>query len=189
MSEFTKNHVSSTGFPPVFPCFSYNSGFFRQSHILELPEEVLRIILSYVPDQLTVGQVCKDFYRVSCSLNAHRIEIRGEHEFDGGFSIYQSVLNSNRKVESLTFSNCDLKRTYFLRKIIENIGENIKTVEIRNVRMYMKVFSLLKLMPNLEKLRFFEFSIDIKNLQNFKLQLHKLKELEIETTFLENFLD
>lgn len=150
-----------------------------------LPEEILREILTFIPDQLSVGEVCKKFYKISCSLSSYRLEIREDYEADEEVtieSIYQNVLSSCRKIESVRISLCDISATYHLRKIIQHIGEDVKEVTFFEMQMCMKSFGLLNSMPNLEKLEFVNTRMDVKLKvpRNFKLELHQLRECNVK---------
>jgi hypothetical protein len=122
------------------------------------------MILSYVPDQLLVGQICRKFYDVSCSLEGYSLTIRTQTldgdpnmkvvEFLEDESIFSSIVNSKRKIEVLYLNelHIDPPNSQKLQIIIEIFGAGIKELNISDCKLSMAEISLLSLMPQLHTL-------------------------------------
>ena len=159
--------------------------------ILQLPNEVLREILSYVPNQLVVGVVCRKFYEISCSLKAYRLYLGNDSVYNGRYFVRvddveccKSIMRSHRKIESLHFTsnretniqNDDWQR---LLKIIAVIGLNIPKFIISSRSIGKKELLLINLMPNLEKLEITSVYEKPDIPKNFQFQLSNLRELTV----------
>jgi hypothetical protein len=159
---------------------------------LDLPDEVLWMILSYVPNQLLVGQTCRKFYDVSCSLETFSLTIEtttldgdpsmNVTEFLENESIFASIVNSKRRIENLELVGLNLYQSNIgkLQAVVENIGARIKQLTISNCRLSMAEIALLNLMPQLKHIDL--GSVQLKNIwsvSNFQLNLPKLKMIEI----------
>jgi hypothetical protein len=150
------------------------------------------MILSYIPDQLLVGQTCRKFYDLSCSLESYSLTIRTKilegdpkmevTKFLEDESIFSSIIDSKRRIEKLNLESLDLDppNDLKLQRIIENFGARIKTLTVSDCRLSMEDIAKLNSMPQLE---FIELeSVDCKNYarsSNFRLNLPKLKMLDI----------
>jgi hypothetical protein len=160
--------------------------------LLDLPDEVLRMILSYVPNQLSMGQTCRKFYDLSCSLEGYSLIIETKilegdskkkfAEFLEDPSIFDSIVKSKRRIEKLELKslNLDPSNIRKLQAIIENIGARIKQLTVGYCRLSMAEIALLNLMPQLEHIEL--GSVRLKNLssvRNFQLNLFELKTIEI----------
>jgi hypothetical protein len=151
-------------------------------NILQLPDEILRMILNHHPKQLVISQVCKRFYSISCGLKSLSMTIdqyvrkRWSLEDD---SILNSILNSKRKIHSIKIvivvDLCDKR----LVKILEVVGGNVKKGEIRATKVSAKAIQLLNLMPNLERLELHIQTISGDVPDDFRMQLSKLIDLEL----------
>jgi hypothetical protein len=92
------------------------------------------MILSYVPNQLLVGQTCRKIYDLSCSLETYTLiiettKLAGDSkkkitEFLEDESIFASIVNSKRRIEKLFLEGLDLDPTNSkeLQAILENVG-------------------------------------------------------------------
>lgn len=166
-----------------------------QSHILELPEEILRIIFKLISDNFTVGQVCKRFYSISCGMKAVRMSFLN-CELDN--KILDSVLNSGRKIEALSYSSY----SNVLEEILTRRGETIKEVKIDgqdefntdkkdnegdfiiNYTFDFKAIELLNKTPNITLLHLSEITVEdqLRVPKNFQLQLNHLVDLKISNS-------
>jgi hypothetical protein len=160
--------------------------------LLDLPDEVLRMILSYIPDQLSMGQTCRKFYDLSCSLEGYSLiiettKLAGDSkkkvtEFLEDESIFDSIVNSKRRIENLELISLNLNSTNGkkLQRIIENFGARIKTLTVSNCRLSKAEVGLINAMPELmiiclESVKF----KNIWSVRNFQLNLPKLRMLVI----------
>lgn len=98
--------------------------------------------------------------------------------------VFQSIMNSGRKIESLVITSENQNQTLNqqrLREVIENIGENIKELQIRWRSLDIDGVDLLNLMPNLQKLELCYNSCEkLKVPESFQLRLNNLKELNVQ---------
>lgn len=162
--------------------------------ILQLPNEILREILSYVPNQLVVGEICTRFYEISCTLKSYQLILkipRLQRVPNATFiddEVCRSIIRSDRKIESIKIF-FDHSRTitdhawHNLMSVIDVIGENIREMTIRANELSWRELRMLKLMPNLHKLVIFkkyEPTFTHKISRNFCLRLHNLRELQVD---------
>lgn len=160
---------------------------------MQLPDEILRTIISFIPTQLVVGQVCKKFYEISCSLKA--FNLRMEIPYKGvrknlrvnidDDKVFDNIMKSKRKVKTL-YIHSDMQRTILpstrvkLKKIIKQIGGNVVEVGIFSKVMTLEEFELFNLMPNLQKLSLdLVTSEKLKIPQSFQLRLNNLRQLAV----------
>jgi hypothetical protein len=158
---------------------------------LELPTEVLREILSYIPEQLVVGQTCKKFYEVSCSLGSFNLTIferRPIFSFRGTtFSeieengMFRSIANTSRRVDDLSVSFCNRVVTFpILLQFSQNLTKNVKKLDVADYKMTLKNIMLLNPMPNLNSVTFKNVKCTNFSLpSNFRFNLHHLKTLTV----------
>jgi hypothetical protein len=161
-------------------------------NILQLPDEMLRMILAYVSDQLSIDRVCKRFYSISSSLKSFHISIdtyekgwkRWKLEDDG---ILESILCSKKKISSITITGREMYSDR-LKKVLEVVGGNVKEAMILSMPSSIKGLQLLNLMPNLQQLEITVHKVVANVPVDFKLQLGELKHLNGENENLSRFL-
>jgi hypothetical protein len=157
---------------------------------LQLPNEMLIEILSYVPNQLIVGQTCTRFYDVSCEVKTFTLNILLDTtgNFQGKFHaellqdevIFNSMMNSKRRIRVFKMKHfmCDWMAYNFERlpQVIEYFGNNVQELELENILVPMSELSALSFMPHIEKI---SLKLVSATLENFNVDFRKLEELEI----------
>ena len=67
--------------------------------ILQLPDEVLRLILYQVPDHWNASQSCSRLYDVSCDIKHYNLKIKFE-DLWSDVSVKRSVFNEDEKLKA-----------------------------------------------------------------------------------------
>jgi hypothetical protein len=145
-------------------------------NILELPDEMLRMILDQVPNHLMIGQVCKRFYSVSCGLKSFHLTINSEEPEKWTLD---SILCSERRISSINIYTDKELYSDRIAKVLESVGGNVKKAKVCAKTASVKGFQLLNLMPSVEQLELFISTVFAAIPFNFRLQLHKLKHLDL----------
>jgi hypothetical protein len=159
---------------------------------LSLPIELLEEILSYVPNELIIGQTCKKFYEASSSLKKYSLSIKTKRSKDltmkttkylDDEKIFQSIINSKRQFEDLRVC---VKFEEFLEdklmEIMNNFGKGIKKLSFQCQNVTINSILMLSSMKNLQELR-----ISIQNCEHFNLpgnfrpNLPELKKLALDS--------
>lgn len=165
---------------------------------MEFPDEILEQILSKVPRHCLkkVDDVCKRFHHIirdrprrlvirSKEIPFSKDKVKACEDED----FYQNIIHSQKKIffvslclGRFTLSSNDVRFNRLL-KIIETHGKNITSVLVRESEFTDGFFfTLLNLMPNLEVLKIVETKFaDFEIPEDFQLQLHKLRNLNIQT--------
>lgn len=169
--------------------------FHHQDHILQLPNEMLTEILSYIPDQLTVGLTCSKFYEISCETKFYALEIGSRYIGNSTFftksldddEIFRSIMNSKRRIQKMKINKEHLFSHKWLKlhigrltEVIEHFGSDIKELELSFLKLSLKAFSLLNLMPNVQKVKLFCVFFNEAVPDDFNLKLSKLTTLDIQ---------
>lgn len=148
-------------------------------------------IFLYIPDQLTVGLVCKKFHEISCyiklfKLSLHRYFERNKIESESEQNemskqeeeIFESMIISERRINRLCIS-CPYKfdNDKHFMEIVEHFGRDIKQLDMSRVQVNHNFLDFLNLMPNLVKINLNNVNGDV-SLNELKLKLNKLKEVQ-----------
>jgi hypothetical protein len=147
------------------------------------------MILSYIPNQLMLGQTCRKFYDLSCSLESYSLTITGDAEvveFLEDESILASIVNTKRRIDNLKLfgrylNPVDVEK---LQMIVVNIGARLKNLTVSHCNLSTnKAVFLFNSMPQLECIQMKSIkTVGPKNFRphrNFRLNLPRLKTLEI----------
>ena len=149
--------------------------------------------MTYISQQLIVGQVCRKFYEISCGLKSFLLTIQFLYDDSKNIisyvidddEIHKSIVGSTRKIKTIRISGLQFlsgSRSR-LREIIESISDNVVEVHIYGMSEFLEDWELLNLMPNTKKLIL--VGTKFENLvfcQNFKLRLRNLVELKINNS-------
>jgi hypothetical protein len=157
---------------------------------LDLPNEILRNILSYIPEQLVIGQTCKKFYEISCNLSDYSLELLAEpHEFSSGTTFqeiedeetFKSIINTSRRISRLCLS-FDHNPVHYprLMQIVEKLAVHLTTLDISGYNFDMQNIMLFNCLPNLEFLCLDSLKCSRLSLPpNFHFDLPKLEVLNV----------
>ena len=143
---------------------------------------------------MTIGATCKRFYVLSCHLQSYKLTIDTEIDpnLNKPFSRFldepdwlKSILDSKRKIHTLRVTSKLYKPPMQLSRltiIMQKFGPGIVNLFISRRFLPIESFSLLNAMPNLTKLTLRHIGIEGDDYipDDFQLNLHKLKELEID---------
>jgi hypothetical protein len=172
-------------------------------NILELPNEVLLKIFSYIhgfKHHYKLSTTCKRFYELSCEFIDCRLKIDSSFVSNRISTPYldyddmiDSILNSKRKITLLVlfyegFSRYYKEDTWIckkefdskLKRILERHGSRIEELQVVGQALSTEEVLMLNLMPNLN-----EIGLRIVNNkkwdvpEDFKLNLPKLREITI----------
>jgi hypothetical protein len=141
----------------------------------------LEQILRQAENQRVIGQVCKRFYRISCSVSVFHTDLR---RIFASEKVRRSFFNSSRKIESLAINGLfrdDQVSPDELGEVLCRIGKHAMELKYRDSDAG-EMFQFINLMPNIEviKLTF----IKNKNLEvpaDFRLNLPKLRQIAFES--------
>lgn len=145
-------------------------------------------ILSYIPDQLTVGLTCKKFHEISCYIKFFRLSLRRnlftnkkQSESEIGTEnqetdIFESMINSQRRINFLSIDFdcneiCDDER---LLEVVRHFGNDVKQLELSCIKVKDEFIDFLNLMKNLVKIKLYRLN-GVVNIDGCKLKLKKLK--------------
>jgi hypothetical protein len=152
---------------------------------------MLAEILSYVPDQITIGQTCKKFYEISCEITPCKLWLRSFLKFASydkpevftEEEIFKSMIKSKRRVSFIrtgAFFN-DRKKMNIddrLTKVIQHFGKYVEHLEFFGIEFHRDVAELLNLLPNLIELKLdYLKDGDVQSFDGLELKLPKLKKL------------
>jgi hypothetical protein len=124
--------------------------FHFQINILDFPDQILTEILTFIPDQFTISQVCRRFYKISCEIKSFKVKflsvvcdrdenltesispsiynrvVKGNIKELDDDEIFNSIVNSGRKLDSLELC---VKSNYH--------NSNIKLSLVQNRRLIL----------------------------------------------------
>jgi hypothetical protein len=150
-----------------------------------LPTEILIEILSYLPDQLTVGQTCTKFYDISCEIKKFTLQLKSSALLEDD-ATFESMMSSKRRIRTifLTGKKWDYENWIDLNlqrisEVLSHFGGEVEKMKLMDARISVGVLSLLSLMPNLHKLTLRRIKSDGKLPDNFSLNLPNLREMRI----------
>ena len=143
-----------------------------------MPNEILFNILSYIPEQINVGQTCKKLYEISCKITKCQLNIELP-DFAETFD-QATFYNSKRRVTSLKI-HCktyhSLEEIYdLLTWVLNRYGDGIEVLELKNVSFNLKTVCIFNYLPNINKLTMNNVSSK-ENLIFFRMMLPKLKTI------------
>lgn len=142
-------------------------------NILQLPDELLESILSYIPNHLELALTCKKFHDISCNIKLFKLEI---HDYSEDDEHFESMMNSQRRIDDLEVSAADLNNNH-LSKLLQHFGKDVKHVKFSSNRLPSNIIELLNLMPKLEKISLHLMKTDGSFFRS-NLNLRKLKTVE-----------
>lgn len=140
---------------------------------------------------MAVGQTCRKFNEVSCSIKHFKLEFKSlwndsYTKMLDDDDIFKSMMKSQRKISSLkilseSFDDVEMNSLQLerLAQVIKYFNVNIKSFELNGNLLSMEILKLLNLMPNIEKICLTNIEDKLFEVPDgFLLSLNKLKEVE-----------
>lgn len=159
--------------------------------LLDLPDEVLLEVLSYIPQNESISLTCKQLYSLVCDFEKDRqLELNYSQLIDS--DIMSSILCSKRRFSSLTLNirHCQLVDEFVFEKIeavINKFGNRIKKLNFWNSIQSKpseinerQLYNMLNAMPLLEEFVFKNIYVKESEIDNRDLNLKNLKSLILD---------
>lgn len=155
---------------------------------------MLTEILKYVPDQISLGRVCKKFYEISCSIKYFQVQIEMRDRI--GYihptlvllddeKLLNSMTSSKRRINYLSLRNmlhCDINLRRLCIKnftqIAKRFGKDVKHLKIYFITFPRNYVEILNHFHNLEKIEIIRCETMTRQGEAV-LKLFKLKEVEV----------
>lgn len=164
----------------------------RDIRLLDLPDELLLEILTYIPQNELVSLACKQFYSLVCDYekDRHPLELSYSELIDS--DIISSVINSQRKFKELTINlcHCQLLDDFVFEKIeavIMKFGDRLKKLKFWNSIQSKpseinerQLSSMLNKVPLLEEFIFKNIYVKESEIDDKVLDLKNLKSLILD---------
>jgi hypothetical protein len=134
------------------------------THILQLPDEVLTKIFSFLPDHHAIREVCRWFNEISCRMKFFKIQLRSQWnesyaQILDDEETFKSMLTSQRRMNAVEISSEsyeDIEITEDqkdrLIQVMKYFSENVKHFELSGNVLTPFVLEVLDLLPNIEKI-------------------------------------
>lgn len=180
----------------VFFNSNFCSRFLRFLKLDILPNEVFTEILDHVRD-LTVFSVSRKFNEIATGRKffglhfyAYNDESKNFTKLDDDDDVFASIMKSKRRIDDLLiqhwrnhdieeirkFKDATLDR---FKQVLERFGKDVKQFHFRGIKIPRNFVELLNLMPNVKNIYFRDLWECEDNLIEVKLELQKLRDIEI----------
>lgn len=138
---------------------------------------------------MSLGQVCKKFYDISCNLKSFRLRL-GPTQPNGSYvnflqddEIFKMMMNSKRKIFffDITIKSCDIENLenihkQRLAKVVEKFGKDVTQFQTHSVDMFPCFTASLNLMPNLKEIYLSQIDEEeVEDMEIVELSLNHLK--------------
>lgn len=120
--------------------------------------------------------VCKKFNEIATPTRFYGLELCSDDE-----DFFESIMKSKRRVKRLSISSNKFQPSGLdrLTQVIKNVGKDVKILKVYHIVLPRNFVELLNLMPNLEKITFFEVRESEKFFVMGNLELRELKKVRI----------